>query len=167
QPVFTAELRQKNGVTELADGWVRMEKAYHALNTGKDMALRGRLRLGPGRDYAWPVRFRDHSRGGLMHYGLMLSRNGDLRLHRRVQTGSRTTADDMTLQQARHPGGFAEGAEFDLEITALGDRLQVKINGETLVDVNDTFHQGTRTEFGSDTAVIEFQNLEWRALPAP
>ncbi len=161
QPVFTGAAKKSPGVTELPDGWVRMENAYHAVNMGSDMAVRGRMRIGAGRDYVWPVRFRDHSQNGLQHYGLSITTGGHFRLHRRVQLGSEMTPDDKTLSEVQTAARFENGAEFDLEVAAQGERLRVKLNGEAIIDVTDTFHQGTRTDFGADTAIIEFKNLEW------
>jgi hypothetical protein len=164
QPVFTEAAKKAPGITELPDGWVRMDNGFHSVDMGKDMAVRGRVRIGAGRNYAWPLRFRDHSNGGLQHYGLSITKSGTFLLHRRVQNGSVVAAEDKSLREVPTGISLENGTEFDLEVSAQGDRLSVKLNGEVIIDVPDTFHQGERTNFGSDTAIIEFKNLEWQDL---
>ncbi|MDP1586332.1 MAG: hypothetical protein Q8M07_01200, partial [Prosthecobacter sp.] len=160
RPVFTEALKKSPGVTELPDGWMRVQKTYLNAPRGKDMAIRARVRF-TGGNYVWPIRFRDASRNGLMHYGLSITRDGKFLLHRRVMAAGKYTSDDKSLMEVKAPRPFAEGTEFDLEITAQGDRLQVHLDGAIIIDVRDTFHQGVRTQFGGDTAIIEFKNLEW------
>jgi serine/threonine protein kinase len=163
RPVFTEAMKKSPGVTELPDGWMRVQKTYLNAPSGKDMAIRSRMRF-TGGTYVWPIRFRDASRNGLMHYGLSITREGKFLLFRRVMNGSKSTSDEKSLMEVKAPRPFAEGTEFDLEVSAQGDRLQVKLDGATIIDVRDTFHQGVRTQFGGDTATVEFKNLEWRDL---
>jgi serine/threonine protein kinase len=163
QPVFTEALKKNPNVTVLPDGWMRVEKAYLDAPRGRHMAIRARMRFSGG-TYVWPIRFRDTPTNGLMHYGLSITRDGKFLLFRRVLNGSKSTSDEKSLMEVKAPRPFAEGTEFDLEVSAQGDRLQVKLDGATIIDVRDTFHQGVRTQFGGDTAVVEFKNLEWRDL---
>jgi len=163
QPVFTEAMKKSHGVSELPDGWMRVEKTYLNAPSGKDMAIRARVRF-TGGTYVWPIRFRDASKNGLMHYALSITREGKFLLFRRVMNGSKSTSDEKSLMVAKAPRPFAEGTEFDLEVSAHGDRLSVNLDGATIIDVRDTFHQGVRTQFGSDTAIVEFKNLEWRDL---
>jgi serine/threonine protein kinase len=163
RPVFTEALKKSPGVTELPEGWMRVQKAYLNAPGGKDMAIRARVRF-TGGNYVWPIRFRDASRNGLMHYGLSITRDGKFLLFRRVMNGGKSTSDEKPLMEVKAPRPFAEGTEFDLEVSAHGDRLQVSLDGATIIDVRDTFHQGVRTQFGGDTAIVEFKNLEWRDL---
>jgi hypothetical protein len=163
QPVFTDAMKKRPGVTELPDGWMRAGKTYLDAPRGKDMAIRARMRF-TGGTYVWPIRFRDTPTNGLMHYGLSITSDGKFLLFRRVLNGGKSSSDEKSLMEVKAPRPFAEGAEFDLEVIAQGDRLQVKLDGATIIDVRDTFHQGVRTQFGGDTAVVEFKNLEWRDL---
>jgi serine/threonine protein kinase len=163
RPVFTEALKKSPGVTELPEGWMRVQKTYLNAPGGKDMAIRARVRF-TGGNYVWPIRFRDASKNGLQHYGLSITRDGKFLLFRRVMNGGKSTSDEKPLMEVKAPRPFAEGTEFDLEVSAHGDRLQVSLDGATIIDVRDTFHQGVRTQFGGDTAIVEFKNLEWRDL---
>ncbi len=163
RPVFTQAMKKRPGVTELPDGWMRVGKTYLDAPGGKDMAIRARMRF-TGGTYVWPIRFRDTPTNGLMHYGLSITSDGKFLLFRRAMSGSKSTSNEKTLMEVKAPRPFVEGTEFDLEVSAQGDRLQVKLDGATIIDVRDTFHQGGRTQFGGDTAVVEFKNLEWRNL---
>ena len=165
RPVFTEALKKNPSVNELPDGWMRISKTYLNAPNGKDMAIRARMRF-TGGTYVWPIRFRDASKNGLMHYGLSITREGKFLLFRRVMVAGKYTSDEKSLMEVQAPRPFAEGTEFDLEVAAQGDRLLVKLDGEPIIDVRDTFHQGVRTQFGGDTATVEFKNLEWRPLSA-
>ncbi|MEQ1751598.1 MAG: serine/threonine-protein kinase, partial [Prosthecobacter sp.] len=136
RPVFTDAMKKRPGVTELPDGWMRVGKTYLDAPRGKDMAIRARMRF-TGGTYVWPIRFRDTPTKGLMHYGLSITRDGKFLLFRRVLNGSKSSSDEKSLMEVKAPRPFAEGTEFDLEVSAHGDRLQVKLEGATSIDVRD------------------------------